>query len=241
LLNRQASLLEHLTSGAAIFGDRDDASLDPILQGIDRTLLRLEARFSHEKRMAKILAVFPRTFEILGDRRAAIIRKFAEACPPVDISRLANAGQFYDFLAARRRRASEPPYLIDVAACELECLKVRTAVEQQGMAAESLTSTRLRRVIRRSPGIALLRCAHDIRSIFEAGVGGAAPETRDTPLAVAMPPGADDPRVFELLPVVFDLLAALDAWTDPAVFGETTKVQGLIGDLVEHGLIEMGR
>src|SRR5262245_24087786 len=50
LLDRQISLLDYLTSGAAIFGDKRRAALDPALQGLDVGLLRLEARFSYEKR-----------------------------------------------------------------------------------------------------------------------------------------------------------------------------------------------
>jgi len=124
LLQRQVSLLRYLTSGGAIFGD--GGPLDPDLRGVDGTLLRMEARFSHEKRMEKIAAVFPRTFDLLGSEREALIREFVDACPPVDIARLANARQFHDFLSARWRR--QPPrraYLPDVAACELACAQAR--------------------------------------------------------------------------------------------------------------------
>ena len=41
------------------------------LQGIDRGMLHLEARFSHEKRMEKIAAVFPVTFALIGAGRTA--------------------------------------------------------------------------------------------------------------------------------------------------------------------------
>ena len=64
LLDRQVSLLEYLTNGGAIFGETADAALDQGLQGIDRGCSHIEARFSHEKRMEKIAAVFPRTFEL---------------------------------------------------------------------------------------------------------------------------------------------------------------------------------
>ena len=83
LLQRQVSLLRYLTSGGAIFGD--GGPLDPDLRGVDGTLLRMEARFSHEKRMEKIAAVFPRTFDLLGSEREALIREFVDACPPADI------------------------------------------------------------------------------------------------------------------------------------------------------------
>jgi hypothetical protein len=58
LLDRQARLLEYLTSGDAIFDDGCGGPRDPILQGFDWALLHIEARFSHEKRMEKIAAVF---------------------------------------------------------------------------------------------------------------------------------------------------------------------------------------
>src|SRR5262245_27702226 len=95
LLDRQARLLEYLTSGGAIFRDQRAAPLDASLQGIDRRLLDLEARFSHEKRMEKIEAVFPMTFALLGADRDAIVRAFVKACPPLDIRRLENARQFH--------------------------------------------------------------------------------------------------------------------------------------------------
>ena len=67
LLDRQLKLLDYLTSGEAIFPGPSGAALTPALQGIDPELLHLEARFSHEKRMEKIAAVFPLTFELLGE------------------------------------------------------------------------------------------------------------------------------------------------------------------------------
>jgi hypothetical protein len=126
LLDRQVRLLEYLTSGEAIFGDSCGSLRDPILEGIDRRLLHIEARFSHEKRMAKIAAVFPKTLALLGEDRDAVVREFVHACPPVDIGRLENARQFSGFLISRwATRRPALPYLPDVAACELACAQVR--------------------------------------------------------------------------------------------------------------------
>lgn len=61
LLERQVSLVEHLTGGAAIFDGADGSTVD--LEGIDGALLRVEARLSYAKRMEKITAVLPKTFE----------------------------------------------------------------------------------------------------------------------------------------------------------------------------------
>jgi hypothetical protein len=230
-------LLEYLTSSGAIFGDEKDALPDHALRGIDPRMLHLEARFSHEKRMEKIIAVFPETFRLLGADRVAIVREFVEAWPPTAITRVENASQFYDFLCARwRHQPSEPPYLCDVAACEFACAKVRVGAARASKArAEHAPQGR----IRRHPDVALLRCVYDIRSIFETGSGHAAPAERDTPLAIAMPPDAVHPKVFEVLPLVFDVLAALDDWTSRSALGATPEVAGLVRDLVEHRLVEV--
>ncbi len=239
LLNRQISLLEYLTSSGAIFGDEGDASLDQALQGIDRGLLRLEACHSHEKRMGKIIAVFPRTFQILGAGQAAIVREFVEVCPPIDISRLENARQFYDFLCARwRHEPLEQPYLRDVTSCEFACAKVRVGAKARGL--ESAGDERAPRDgIRRHPDVILLHCAYNIRPIFESGVAEAAPVKRDTQLAIAIPPDAEHPKVFEVLPLVFDVLAVLDDWTDRSALGSTPELDELICDLSQHGLVEV--
>jgi hypothetical protein len=242
LLDRQVSLLEYLTSAGAIFGDPGATSLDRSLRGIDREMLRLEACFSYRKRMEKVLAAFPKTFELLGSDQDPIVREFVETCPPVDISRLVNARQFHDFLSARWHRARpQPPYLRDVAACELACAEVRVDIGERGSAAASGMSNARRRRIRRSPGVVLLRCGYDIRPIFEEGTEDCTPDERDTPIVIAMPPGAQQPQVSELPPAIFDLLAALDDWTDPAELGATPELNEVIQELVDHGLLEVGK
>jgi hypothetical protein len=240
LLERQVRLLEFLSSSAAIFGDGDDSPLDPALQGLDRGLLRLEARFSYEKRLAKVITVFPKTFEILGVGRDAIVRAFVAACPPIDVSRLDNARQFYDCLCMRWRCAPpDPPYVRDVAACELACAQIRVGAEDPRVK-RSTGRSPPRNSIRRQAGVVLLRCAYDIRAIFEGDSAGAAPAKRDVPLVIGIPPGGDQPRVFEVPAVAFDLLAGLDDWTDAATFGAAPLKQ-LIGELAEHGLLEVSR
>src|SRR6476660_3008179 len=165
LLYQQVSLLNHLTSSDTIFGDARGVSRDMTLEGIDPALLRLEARFSHDKRIEKIIAVFPRTFEILGDNRTEVVREFAAACPPTSISRLDNARQFHDFLCDHwRRELPRLPHQPDVATFELVCARLR-ADDGDGPPDRNGTG----RGIRRAPDVALLRCAYDIRPIFEDG------------------------------------------------------------------------
>lgn len=238
LLDRQVSLLQYLTSGAAIFGDESATPLDLALRGIDPKLLRLEARFSHEKRMEKIIAAFPRTFAIFGNASDGIVRTFAKACPPRDISRLANARQFHGFLFKQWQRIpAQPSYLPDVAACEFAIARARAHLEAE---ASLSGSDAPRRCIRRRPEVVLLRCHHDVRAIFGRGIGTVVPEKRDLALAVAIAPNSHQPDVLELAPAVYDLLGSLDRWTDPVEFGAIAELNDLIGDLAAHGLVEVG-
>jgi hypothetical protein len=206
-------------------------------------MLRLEARFSHQKRMAKIAAVFPRTFELLGAGLDAVERAFVAACPPQDISRMANAHQFHDFLLARwRRRPPVPVYLPDVAACELACARLRLAAQESGEPADAAgPAGPAGRGARRRRNVMLLRCAFDVRAIFEGAIEKAAPVARDTHVAIAPDPRSAEPQMIEVAPEVFDLLCALDQWTDPAALEGSPEAIALIAELAAAGLLEVRR
>jgi len=239
LLDRQVRLLEHLTSGAAIFGAERGTSTDHAPQGIDGGLLQLEARFSHEKRMEKIEWMLSKTLDLLGANRAIFIGDFVEACPPVSISRLENARQFYEFLLARWLvEGPEPPYLPDLASYELAYAAVRTGEWREVVRLEDALGVPTG-AIRRHPSVVLLRCAYDIRPIIERRVGEKAPERRDTRLAVAVQPGTDTPLVSELSCDVCELLETLDQFADPTIFRGTPGADELIADLATRGLVEV--
>ena len=242
LLERQVSLIAHMTSGAAIFGGEGGLPAASDLEGIDRMLLRVEAQFSHAKRMEKIAAALPRTFELLGSGQVAIVRAFVEACPPTTISRLENARQFHRFLVSRWvREAPDPPYICDVVACEIACAEVDADPEDRE--SERMTSADRPRQgsIRRCRNIVLLRCAYDVRPIFEAGSEKAVPVERETSLAIAIPPGVDGPQIFEVSPAIFDLLTALDDWADPSGLDAEPDFAKFLADLAAHGLVEVCR
>ncbi|HLQ89983.1 MAG TPA: hypothetical protein VK148_08115 [Xanthobacteraceae bacterium] len=250
LLDRQVSLLEYLTSSGAIYGASGAAVADQAPPGFDPGMLRLEACFSHEKRMDKIQSVFPQTFRLLGDARAGIVRDFAATFPPVDISRLANARQFHEFLRARWQESlPEPPHLRDVAACEFAFAMARapSPVDEELPPA----GRPARGAIRRHPGIILLSCEYDVRPVFEAqGQDQSQDQSRDparaalsirreTLLAIFLPPGEQHPQTFEILPVVFDLLAVLEDWTVPSEFVLGPESDELIRELADSALIEV--
>jgi hypothetical protein len=235
LLERQTALLAYLTSPAAIFGS-GRGRVDPRLAGIDRGRLHLEARFSHGKRMEKIRTLLPKTFELLGPSLARMMRDFAAACPPDDIGRLHNARQFQDFVRRRwTRRPTRRPYLADVAACELALAEARGFAEDEPAPTPRVLGGRTGRVRRRS-GVVLVRCRYDVRPIFEGRAVRVA--RRAMFLAVAVPPGADEPAVAELAPPVFKLLAAMDAPQRQSAIGRTAEARALIDTLTAEALVE---
>jgi hypothetical protein len=237
LLQRQISLLEYLTSADAIFGEGIDAPPVPHLQGFDLAPLRLEACFSHEKRMEKIIAAFPRTFELLADQ-ATVIRGFVATCPSVDIRRIENARQFYDFVCGRwDATPPQPPYLRDVAACELAIATIR--IKHKAQPSQPVAAGHTMR-FRRNRDAVFLPCAYDIKPIFE-GRASETPARRDVMLAILIPPDNDQPAIFEVPASVYGLLAELDTWTDRAALGLMEGLDELISDLADHGLLEVSR
>jgi len=62
---------------------------------------------------------------------------------------------------------------------------------------------------------------------------------RETLLAIFLPPGEQHPQTFEILPVVFDLLAVLEDWTVPSEFVLGPESDELIRELADSALIEV--
>jgi hypothetical protein len=245
LLDQQLSLLEYLTSGAAIFVGTDDIPLAGAASGpfgIDPGLLHLEARYSHEKRMAKIKWVLRRTFELLGADRERIVRGFAVAHPPKGIGRLENAGQFHDYLkACWQQEAHAPAYLPDVAAFELAYAKVRGSHAMLATAPPESVRQRRPRAFRRNPQVVLLRCSYDIRPLLEDGLGEQTPARSDCRFALSMPAGAADPVVLAVSSGLFDVLEILDDFTDPKIFENVPGGDNLIEELAAEGFLEVSR
>jgi hypothetical protein len=241
LLERQASLIACLTSAATIFGDSGGDAWDPVLQGIDRGALHLEARLSHDKRMENIAAILRKTFALLGNRRDSVVRAFAQACPPASGGRMENARQFRDFLLARRADTLvKLDHLRDVAAFEFACATARVRSGDPALQAEN-ARTGPPVWFRRRSEVVLLRCEYDLRKVFEDGSDRAVPAKRDTALAIIFTRGAAAPPIFEVGAIGFDLLAKMDDWTDPVTLGDSPDLKERLSNLAEHGLIESSR
>jgi len=231
LLDRQASLLDCLSSAATILGGEADAPA-----GIDREVLRLQARFICNKRMEKIVTIFPRTLRILGARQKSVLRDFVEASRPTQRGSLANAREFHEFLTTRWRSAApEPAYLPDVAACELARAQARDVPEERtnDRASESGTPQ-----LRRRRSVVPLRCAYDVRGFFDAWPQEVVPPKRDISLVVSLPPGGRELKLMEVTSPTVDALSLLADWADPSVLDAFGERAGLLADLTAHGLVE---
>jgi hypothetical protein len=175
--------------------------------------------------MEKITAVLPKTFA------------FVDSCPPTTLSHLENACQFHRFLmSCWKREAPDPPYIYDVAAFEIACAKVDA--DPQHDPSHGATSKVHSGSINRCPNVMLLRCAYEVRQSSSRALQR---PYRWTLLAVAMPPGAAGAQVFEVIPAIFDLLAALDDWIDPKGLDADPGFAKLLAGLVAPGLIEVRR
>jgi hypothetical protein len=227
LLQRQARLLEHLTSAGAIFGE-GDLSSDAF--GFHRGLLHLEAKYSHWKRMEKIEAVLPRTLALLGAEREATVRAFAQNNAPNSISRIDNARQFHQFLRARQEeQAATPAWLADVAAFEIAW------AEAQGRNGAPRTKSGTPGSLRRHPTAVLLRSLYDIAPVLQERAGEAAPH--ESFLAIGLPDGKNAPELYVLSRELFELLELLDDFTD-----QLAEIpDAVIARLTASGLIELGR
>jgi hypothetical protein len=233
LLEQQQTLLEYLTSGSAIFCD--PAEYAP-LQGFDGDLLRLEARFSYEKRIEKIAGIMPKTTALIKGYAPAAMQAFVAAFPPVNIGRLENARQFVDFLRERCEADTDlPGFLPDIAACEVACAQVRNGP----IRTRTDATAPVRNAFRRDPNAVLVLCRYDIRAFLEGAALEDSPPLRDTPLVIAVERGAAQLQILELAPAAYEWLSTLGDWDDAASLALTPALHAVIEDFATRGLVEI--
>ena len=165
------------------------------------------------------------------------MRAFVEACPPFDISRIENARQFYGFLTARwERRPPAPPYLPDVAACELACAQARIEADS-GSEVEIDSCAGSLPAIRRKPGVILLRTASISGQFSKSGRRSVDPTERDVRLAIAFSCG----RAADLRTHAGDIRSACRARRMASRLASWRSAEGLIAELAEAGVLEVRR
>lgn len=235
LLEKQIALLQHFTSSAAIFDRNRAAYANSALVGFSGERLLLEARFSHKKRMAKIIGFFPRTVTILQDESTEFVRDFVDAFPATTTSRSANASEFFQFLRLHCRcKRTLPEFIVDVASCELASAQVHHGPPPSKASSRPIA----RGAVRRHRRAALLRCDYDVQPIF-AMPSRRTVSKRDTFLGISLPASVQGPSVFEMSHLTFELLTALDDWTHPNAMVGIPHLQEILRELAASALIEV--
>ena len=248
LIGRQASLLRHLTSEAFIFGTKDleSAILDPDLQGMDIGRLRLEAEFSHEKRINRIRETFARTASLFGVRFNRISRQFAVARRPRSYERYTDAKDFFDwFVDGPAEDSSVPEYAADVARVEIALARARKfrVTEAEEAALEARPDDRSSRWYLTHPCTALLRCRFDVGPLFAVQRSGESIVRRDVPLVILASRRKRPPEILEVVPDAFELLERSQKWSrlEPGTTGsESASTEALVIDLQALGLVLAG-
>jgi len=227
-----------LTSPALIFGtsDLESAARDPELQGMDVGRLRLEAEFSHNKRMARIRQTFERTATLLGHGFSALARDYAAACPPLTYERYPDAERFFErFLAPGSHEPPRPPWAADVAAVELALARART-LRPADMEGEALAARPQAPGFwyRTHPCACLVKGRHDVRALFEPARSREPVTERPVLMVVLAVRARRRPKVLELAPDAFTLLESSREWR--ALTPATDPPGDLVKQLAAQGL-----
>jgi len=236
LSKRQETLVTYLTSREVF--DRSGKGLleHPELTGLDPVRLRLMAQMSRGKRVEKIRAVLPRTFEFLRPSIHDLVEEFAATVVPTSLRRIDNAREFRDFLENRVREDGDvPAWIVDLANYEIGFAE---AVFEDPPPLGEPNSDIER--IRPRPGVKFLRLAHDVRPLVVAEIGEEAPEpeTALTVLAIVPQEAGGTPRVFQLPERLYGALTESDDWRTVDDFSAATSPGSLVASLVGCGIVE---
>lgn len=228
LLDRQTELLRYLTGADAIFGA---APLPAGLSGLDRERLCLEARLSHGKRMEKIEIALPRTVKLARAADPQVDRRFAAICPAEEAGRSANARQFRDFVAGA---SGLPPYLYDLASCELAIVEALASTADAGEASVIAHPA----AVRRDGAVTVLSLDYDVRQVFEDAEAVAEPRPRRHRIVVATPRDDSHPQILELPPAIMELLGQLDDWVAIDALSDDPDFGAMLHELQRQGVLE---
>lgn len=214
LLERQTRLLEHLTSSEFIFcrGKTEEAFSDPDIRGLDIGRLRLEAEFSYEKRLDRIIQIFSRTFQHYSGDAAALRRAFVDTNPPRTYERYPDARAFYEFLVERwENEPADPAFLPDIAKFEITMCKVRTfrpSDVNRALAENPPPGS----VFRLHPCAEIVSFEHDIRKIVSPNGSSSTPPRGKIFVVMAMIEGRRQPLILDIPENSFEILDAARDW-----------------------------
>lgn len=237
LRDRQADIVAYLLDPYAFGAGTTPSVVPPALHGLDPARLKINGLFSLGKRRDKIVVTLPLTWAHLGNS-AYNFHDFASRYPQHDLTRYANAVQFFRYLqTVWEEIAPSPAWLPDLARYEIDFAAVESG-EALRSAVEPAPNGGGK--VRRHPSVLLSQYAHDIRPLVE---GEPPPNGPDAlPMLLAMRPKADGGvDVFELDTGLFGILKTLDGWWSLDAVDKTDDawILEMIAELHSLGLVEM--
>lgn len=215
LLELQTSLIRCLTDPAALREFRSGAAEFENLSFIDPELVHLMSAFYQSKRLDKLTKVLPLTLAYLEPEMGELTAEFMTRHPPLNADTYTHGCQFYGFLKRRwRTRDPNPPFLPDLAYCEL----ARVGIERQKEPGNSAVLTHLTSpmtiVIRRRRGVRLYQTQYDIQSLFAPTGDETADILPDSAcLVLSRPVGSVSGKILRIAPELFGMLKGLSGWT----------------------------
>ncbi len=219
------------------------------LSGLDPRRLELVGLMTHSKRFEKVERTLPRTIKFLRPGIENLALEWATRHRPLSASSFVNACQFYLFLQRRwRRRPPLPPFLPDLAYCELAMAAVGhrlTAVGRPALGTRSVGSA-AGCLIRRRAAVHWRRCEYNLAPVFAANIpDGLDVEdvcTEHTCVLVSRPLDGSAVRMFQVDEVLFELVVGLQGWSNIS-FGhdvaDDERTIDLFGHLERVGILEV--
>ena len=241
LFERQKAIIEFLADPAAFLCPRSEDNANRLLADLNADRLRLVGTLCLAKRLRKITAILPKTMWCLREREPNFFQDFASKYPPVSAQRYYNARQFYEYLChAWRRKGARPPFIKDLARCELAVAYVRGRSPESKLAPTGFSQHGLYAcAIRRSPDIKLLQCRYDVRTLLDP-LGAAVSVKKRLVCLLFLPAGSrSGVRVFEITPQLYRFLASLKHWCCINDFNVDRETETAIGEFVENGIVEV--
>jgi hypothetical protein len=217
LFELQSALVTCLTDPDAFSQFQAGAVAWKKLSFLDTGVMELMALSYQGKRLDKIRKVLPRTMAYLAPEMSELTSEFMRHHPPLSADSYKNGCQFYSLLQRRwRTRLPSPPFLPDLAYCELAKIGLeRRTVSGGRCVLTGPTPTKKGAVmIRCRSGVRLRQCEYDIQPLLNSDGHNAAAILREPVYIVfSQPLALSSGKMFRVDHGLFVLLNQLKNWT----------------------------
>lgn len=244
LLELQTALIRCLTDPIALREFRSGAAGWESLSFLDPELMGLMSAFYQSKRLDKVAKVLPLTFVYLASEMAELTPEFMKRHPPLNADSYTHGCQFYSLLRRRwRTHPPRPPFLPDLAYCELARVGVERRRPAGGPALLTGAEPPAAIIIRRRRGVRLHLCQYDIQPLFDPHAGGGGDVVhRRVCLVLSRPLASLSGKMLRVEEELFSLLKGLCNWTKVGFASDPRHSEqnfALLQRLEELGFLEV--